>query len=99
MNTNNPMGKQRFSLWKLLKRPSRFLYAIGLGLVYGSLVLLLNTPPPGENRGSPASRPSLGEKDSRLMDTIQCTITLCLAGNRAEFDGRINDARAVSRTV
>jgi hypothetical protein len=35
--------KNRFSLWKLLKWPSRFLYAIGLGPVYGRLVLLLTT--------------------------------------------------------
>ncbi len=27
--------KKRFSLWRVLKRPSRFLYAIGLGPVYG----------------------------------------------------------------
>lgn len=31
------------------------------------------------------------------MDTNNPTIQLCLAGNRAEFDGRINDARALFR--
>ena len=32
-----------FSLWKFLKLPPQFLYAIGLGPIYGRLVLLLTT--------------------------------------------------------
>ncbi len=35
--------KKRFSIWKLLKLPPRLLYAIGLGPIYGRLVLLLTT--------------------------------------------------------
>jgi len=35
--------KKRFSIWKLLKLPPQFLYAIGLGPIYGRLVLLLTT--------------------------------------------------------
>ena len=31
------------------------------------------------------------------MDTNNLTIQLCLAGNPAEFDGRINDARTLFR--
>lgn len=36
-------NKKRFSLWKILKYPPQFFYAIGLGPVYGRLVLLLTT--------------------------------------------------------
>ena len=35
--------KKSFSMWKLLKLPPQFLYAIGLGSIYGRLVLLLTT--------------------------------------------------------
>jgi len=35
--------KKRFSIWKLLKLPPQFLYAIGLGPIHGRLVLLLTT--------------------------------------------------------
>ena len=34
---------KRFSLWRLLKLPPQLLYALGLGPVYGRLVLLLTT--------------------------------------------------------
>ena len=47
--------KKRFSLWRLLKRPSRLLYAIGLGPVYGRLVLLLTTT--GRKSGKPRVTP------------------------------------------
>lgn len=33
----------RFSLWKFLKLPPQFLYAVGLGPIYGRLILLLTT--------------------------------------------------------
>jgi len=35
--------KSRFSVWKLLKLPPQFLYAIGLGPIYDRIVLLLTT--------------------------------------------------------
>jgi deazaflavin-dependent oxidoreductase (nitroreductase family) len=35
--------KKRFSIWKMLKLPPQFLYAIGLGPIYGRIVLLLTT--------------------------------------------------------
>jgi len=35
--------KKTFSFWKILKYPPQFLYAIGLGPIYGRLVLLLTT--------------------------------------------------------
>ena len=35
--------KKRFSIWKIMKLPPQFLYAIGLGPIYGRLVLLLTT--------------------------------------------------------
>ncbi len=47
--------KKRFSLWRLLKLPPRFLYAIGLGPVYGRLVLLLTTT--GRKSGQPRITP------------------------------------------
>ena len=34
---------KRFSIWKILKYPPQFFYAIGLGPIYGRLVLLLTT--------------------------------------------------------
>ena len=34
---------KRFSIWKLLKLPPQVLYTLGLGPVYGRLVLLLTT--------------------------------------------------------
>ena len=34
---------KRFSIWKLLKLPPQLLYSLGLGPVYGRLVLLLTT--------------------------------------------------------
>ena len=36
-------NKKRYSIWKLLKLPPQFLYAIGLGPICGRLVLLLTT--------------------------------------------------------
>ncbi len=47
--------KKGFSLWKLLKWPPRFLYAIGLGPVYGRIVLLLTTT--GRKSGQPRVTP------------------------------------------
>jgi deazaflavin-dependent oxidoreductase (nitroreductase family) len=35
--------KKTFSFWKILKYPPQFLYAIGLGPIYGRVVLLLTT--------------------------------------------------------
>ncbi len=35
--------KNQFSIWKLLNFPAQVLYAIGLGPIYGRLVLLLTT--------------------------------------------------------
>ena len=35
--------KKRFSIWKILKLPPKFFYAIGLGPIIGRLVLLLTT--------------------------------------------------------
>jgi len=34
---------KRYSIWKILKYPPQFFYAIGLGPIYGRLVLLLTT--------------------------------------------------------
>jgi deazaflavin-dependent oxidoreductase (nitroreductase family) len=34
---------KRYSIWKILKYPPQFIYAIGLGPIYGRLVLLLTT--------------------------------------------------------
>jgi len=34
---------KHFSIWKILKYPPQFFYAIGLGPIYGRLVLLLTT--------------------------------------------------------
>ena len=36
-------SKKPFSFWKILKYPPQFLYAIGLGPIYGRIVLLLTT--------------------------------------------------------
>ena len=47
--------KKRFSIWKLLKLPPQFLYAIGLGPIYGRLVLLLTTT--GRKTGKPRVTP------------------------------------------
>ena len=46
---------KRFSLWKILKYPPQFLYAIGLGPIYGHLVLLLTTA--GRKSGLPRITP------------------------------------------
>jgi deazaflavin-dependent oxidoreductase (nitroreductase family) len=46
---------KRFSLWKILKYPPQFLYAIGLGPIYGRLVLLLTTA--GRKSGLPRITP------------------------------------------
>jgi deazaflavin-dependent oxidoreductase (nitroreductase family) len=37
------VGKKRLSFWKVLKYPPQFLYAVGLGPIYGRMVLLLTT--------------------------------------------------------
>ena len=47
--------KKRFTIWKLLKMPPQFLYAIGLGPIYGRLVLLLTTT--GRKSGKPRVTP------------------------------------------
>lgn len=47
--------QKHFSLWKLLKLPPRLLYALGLGPVYGRLVLLLTTT--GRKSGRPRVTP------------------------------------------
>lgn len=47
--------KKRFSLWRVLKLPPRLLYAIGLGPVYGRIVLLLTTT--GRKSGQPRVTP------------------------------------------
>ena len=46
---------KRFSLWQILKCPPQFLYAIGLGPIYGRLVLLLTTT--GRKSGLPRVTP------------------------------------------
>ncbi len=46
---------KRFSVWKILKYPPQFLYAIGLGPIYGRLVLLLTTT--GRKSGLPRVTP------------------------------------------
>jgi len=46
---------KRFSIWKILKYPPQFLYAIGLGSIYGRLVLLLTTE--GRKSGLPRVTP------------------------------------------
>jgi len=46
---------KRFSIWKILKYPPQFLYAIGLGSIYGRLVLLLTTT--GRKSGLPRVTP------------------------------------------
>ncbi len=47
--------KTHFSFWKLLKYPPQVLYALGLGPVYGRLVLLLTTT--GRKSGLPRVTP------------------------------------------
>ena len=47
--------KKAFSFWKILKYPPQFLYAIGLGPIYGRLVLLLTTT--GRKSGLPRVTP------------------------------------------
>ena len=37
------MAKTKFTFWKLLKYPPQLIYAIGLGPIYGRLVLMLTT--------------------------------------------------------
>ncbi len=46
---------KRFSLWKILKYPPQFFYAIGLGPICGRLVLLLTTT--GRKSGLPRVTP------------------------------------------
>ena len=46
---------KRFSIWKILKYPPQFFYAIGLGQIYGRLVLLLTTT--GRKSGLPRVTP------------------------------------------
>ena len=47
--------KKPFSIWKLIKLPPQFLYAIGMGPIYGHWVLLLTTI--GRNSGKPRVTP------------------------------------------
>ncbi len=47
--------KKTFSFWKILKYPPQFLYAIGLGPIYGRVVLLLTTI--GRKSGLPRVTP------------------------------------------
>lgn len=47
--------KKAFSFWKILKYPPQFLYAIGLGPIYGRVVLLLTTI--GRKSGLPRVTP------------------------------------------
>ena len=47
--------KKNFSFWKILKYPPQLLYAIGLGPIYGRLVLLLTTT--GRISGQPRITP------------------------------------------
>lgn len=47
--------KKPFSFWKILKYPPQFFYAIGLGSLYGRLVLLLTTT--GRKSGLPRITP------------------------------------------
>jgi deazaflavin-dependent oxidoreductase (nitroreductase family) len=46
---------KRFSIWKILKYPPQLLYTIGLGPIYGRLVLLLTTT--GRKSGLPRVTP------------------------------------------
>ncbi len=46
---------KRFSLWKIIKYPPQFFYAIGLGPIYGRVVLLLTTT--GRKSGLPRVTP------------------------------------------
>ena len=48
-------AKKNLILWKILKYPPQFFYAIGLGPLYGRLVLLLTTK--GRNTGLPRVTP------------------------------------------
>jgi len=47
--------KKRFSIWRLLKLPPQLIYGIGLGSIYGRLVLLLTTT--GRKSGKPRVTP------------------------------------------
>lgn len=47
--------KKTFSFWKILKYPPQFLYAIGLGPIYGRVVLLLTNI--GRKSGLPRVTP------------------------------------------
>jgi len=50
------MGKKKtFSFWKVLKYPPQFIYSIGLGPIYGKMVLLLTTT--GRKSGLPRVTP------------------------------------------
>jgi len=57
---------KRFSIWKILKYPPQFLYAIGLGSIYGRLVLLLTTT--GRKSGLPRVTPlQYEEMDGKIV--------------------------------
>ena len=59
-------SKKTSSIWKILKYPPQFLYAIGLGPVYGRLVLLLTTT--GRKSGLPRVTPlQYEELDGNIM--------------------------------
>ena len=49
------MAKTKFTFWKLLKYPPQLIYAIGLGPIYGRIVLLLTTT--GRKSGKPRVTP------------------------------------------
>lgn len=56
----------RFSIWKILKYPPQFLYIIGLGPIYGRLVLLLTTT--GRKSGLPRVTPlQYEEMDGKIV--------------------------------
>ena len=58
--------KTPFSLWKILKYPPQFLYAVGLGPIYGRMVLLLTTT--GRKSGLPRVTPlQYEEMDGKIV--------------------------------
>jgi deazaflavin-dependent oxidoreductase (nitroreductase family) len=55
LKSSEEMAKTKFTFWKLLKYPPQLIYAIGLGPIYGRLVLLLTTT--GRKSGKPRVTP------------------------------------------
>ena len=59
-------SKSRFSFWQIIKYPPQFIYRIGLGPIYGRLVLLLTTT--GRITGLPRVTPLQYEEiDGKIM--------------------------------